>query len=374
MPFALRIERTTDALYATGMQRGETAFVDSCAARRDHPAVSDTPFLAVQTESSDQDRYAIERAIIEAAGGRLLVAQAEHEDARIELLREAQAVLVGSAQINRRVIEAAPQLQLIIRYGVGLDTLDIPAATEHGVVVAHYPDFCQPEVANHAIMLLLAVAKKLVVHDRAIRAGRWGSVDRAPAPAIHGQTLGLISLGAIAREVAVRARALGMTVTAYDPYEADATFEALGVGRAASLEELLRGADHVSAHPPLTAETRGMMGAEQFALMKPEAIFVNTSRGPVHDEAALIAALEAGEIGGAGLDVFEAEPLAAESPLLAMDNVVLTPHSASYSDLAFQRMKERVGRTVVSVMRGRWPSEFATIPNRDAVTPRVPLQ
>ena len=356
------------------MYRGRAVFVDSCAARRDHPAVSDTPFLAVQTETSDQDRYAIERSIIEAAGGRLVVAQAASEDERIELLREAQAVLVGSAQINRRVIEAAPQLQLIIRYGVGLDTLDIPAATEQGVVVAHYPDFCQPEVANHAIMLLLAVAKKLVVHDRAIRAGRWGSVDRAPAPAIHGQTLGLISLGAIAREVAVRARALGMTVTAYDPYEADATFEAFGVGRAASLKELLRGADHVSAHPPLTAETRGMMGAEQFALMKQDAIFLNTSRGPVHDEAALIAALEGGEIGGAGLDVFEVEPLAADSPLLAMDNVVLTPHSASYSDLAFRRMKERVGHTVVSVMQGRWPSEFATIPNRGAVTPRVPLQ
>ena len=114
-----------------------------------------------------------------------------------------------------------------------------------------------------------------------------------------------------------------------------------------------------------------MMGVEQFAQMKPDAIFLNTSRGPVHDETALIAALEAGEIGGAGLDVFEAEPLAADSPLLAMDNVVLTPHSASYSDLAFQRMKERAGHTVVSVMQGRWPEEFATIPNRDAVTPRV---
>ena len=235
--------------------------------------VSDAPFLAVQTETSDADRYAIERSIIEGAGGRLIVAQAGSEAERIELLREAQAVLVGQAQINRRVLEGSPRLQLIVRYGVGLDTLDIPAATEHGVVVAHYPDFCQPEVANHAIMLLLAVAKKLVVHDRAIRAGRWGSVERSPAPAIHGQTLGLISFGAIAREVAVRAQALGMTVTAYDPYEADATFEACGVARVESLAELLRGADHVSAHPPLTPETRGMMGAAQFALMKPEAIF-----------------------------------------------------------------------------------------------------
>ena len=137
---------------------------------------------------------------------------------------------------------------------------------------------------------------------------------------------------------------------------------------------MLQRADHVSAHPPLTEGTRHMMGVEQFGLMKPTAIFVNTSRGPVQDEAALIAALQSGEIAGAGLDVFETEPLTADSPLVQMDNVVLTPHSASYSDFAFRGLKERVGSTVVAVMNGRWPDAFATIPNRSEVTPRIPLE
>ena len=336
--------------------------------------MSDAAFLAVQSESPEPERFEIERSIVEPAGGRLLVQRAASEDERIELLRDAQAVLVGGAQINRRIIESLPELRLIVRYGVGLDTLDIPAATEHGVVVAHYPDFCLPEVANHALMLLLAVAKRLLPHDRSIREGRWRGVPQSPAPPLHGESCGLISFGAIARHFAVRAQALGMDVIAYDPYVDDAIFEQHGVERVATLKELLRRADHVSAHSPLTAETEGMMGAEQFALMKPTAIFVNTSRGPVHDEAALIAALEGGEIGGAGLDVFETEPLAPDSPLLAMDNVALTPHIASYSDFSSRHIKERVGNTVVAVMHGRWPDEFATIPNRDEVRPRVPLQ
>ena len=336
--------------------------------------VSETPFLAVQSESPDQERFAIERSIIEPAGGALLVRRAESEDERIELLQDAQVVLVGGAQINRRVLERLPRLQLIIRYGVGLDTLDIPAATEHGVVVAHYPDFCQPEVANHATLLLLAVARKVVLHDRAIRDGRYRGVPMGPSAPLHGQTCGIIAFGNIARQFAIRAQALGMRVLAYDPYLDDAVFAEHGVERAATLEELLRRADHVSAHPPLTEETRHMMGAPQFAIMQPHAIFVNTSRGPVQDEAALIAALQRGEIAGAGLDVFEDEPLAADSPLLAMDNVVLTPHSAYYSDYSDAHIKERVGNTVVAVMQGRWPDEFATIPNRDEVTPRAPLR
>lgn len=335
--------------------------------------MSDPAFLAVQSESPDPANFEIERSIIEPAGGELLVQRAESEGERIELLKEAQAVLVGGAQINRHVIESLPNLQLIIRYGVGLDTLDIPAATEHGIVVAHYPDFCQPEVANHAIALLLAVSRKIVLHDRAIRAGNYRGVPLGPSAPLHGQTMGVIAFGNIGRHFAVRAQALGMHVLAYDPYLDDAVFEEHGVERAATLEELLTRSDHISAHPPLTEETRHMMSTEQFAMMKPSAIFVNTSRGPVQDQAALIAALQAGEIAGAGLDVFEPEPLAADSPLVEMDNVVLTPHSAFYSDFSNAHIKERVGQTVVAVMNGRWPDEFATIPNRDEVTPRANL-
>jgi D-3-phosphoglycerate dehydrogenase / 2-oxoglutarate reductase len=335
--------------------------------------MSARPFLAVQTESTDPSWFEIERQIIEAAGGKVLVQRAENEEQRIELLRDAQAVLVGGAQINRTVIEAAPNLELIVRYGVGLDTLDIPAATEHGVLVAHYPDFCQPEVANHALMLLLAVARKLVPHDRSIRSGQYRGTPLGPSAPLHGETMGIVALGNIGRHFARRAEAIGMRVIAYDPYVDDDDFREHGVERAATLEDLIDHADHISIHAPLTSETHHMFSREQFARMKPATILVNTARGPIVDQEALVEALRGGQIGGAGLDVFEVEPLAGESLLCEFDNVVLTPHSAFYSEYSNRHIKERVGQTVVAVMEGRWPDDVATIPNRHTVKPRARL-
>ena len=337
-------------------------------------AMSDTPFLAIQTESTDPAAFEIERSIIEPAGGRVLVQRAADQEERVRLLQPARCVLVGGAHITREMLGQLPNLQLIIRYGVGLDTLDIPAATDHGVVVAHYPDFCQPEVANHATMLLLAVARKLVPHDRSIREGRYRSVPLGVSPAIFGETMGIVALGHIGQQFARRAQALGMQVIAYDPYIDDAVFREHGVERVPTLEALLRRADHVSIHAPLTPETRHLFGREQFALMKPSAILVNTARGPIVDEAALVDALRRGEIAGAGLDVFEVEPLPTDSPLIGMENVTLTPHSAFYSERSNQQIKERIGKTVVAFMQGRWPEEFATIPNRHEVKPRAALR
>ncbi len=338
------------------------------------PAMSSArPFLAVQTESPDPSWFEIERQVIEGAGGKLLVQRAENEDERIGLLRDAQAVLVGGAQINRRVIESLPNLELIIRYGVGLDTLDIPAATEHGIVVAHYPDFCQPEVANHALMLLLAVARKVVLHDRSIRSGAYRGTPLGPSAALHGETMGIVALGNIGRHFAARAQAIGMRVIAYDPYVDEQVFRDHGVERAETLDALLDHADHVSIHAPLTGETRHMFSREQFARMKPTSILINTARGPIVDQEALIEALRGGQIAGAGLDVFEVEPLSGGSPLVEFDNVVLTPHSAFYSEYSNRHIKERVGQTVVAVMEGRWPDDIATIPNRHTVNPRAKL-
>ncbi|MEX1023115.1 MAG: C-terminal binding protein [Dehalococcoidia bacterium] len=334
---------------------------------------SATPFTAIQTESDDPAWFEIERSIVEPAGGRVIVQRAAGPDERAALLRDAQCVLVGGAKIDRALLERCPNLELIVRYGVGLDTLDIPAATEHGVVVAHYPDFCQPEVANHALMLLLGVARKLVQHDRAIRAGTYRGVPLPQSAALTHETLGLVSLGAIARQMAKRARALDMHVMAFDPYLDDAVFTEHGVERAATLEDLLRRSDHVSIHAPLTPETHHLFSYDQFAQMKPTAILVNTARGPIVHEEALVQALRDGQIAGAGLDVFELEPVGADSPLLALDNVALTPHSAFYSEYSNRHIKERVGQTVVEYMAGRWPS-MATIPNRDSVTPRRALQ
>lgn len=329
-------------------------------------------FTAIQTESDDPAWFEVERMIIEPAGGRVVVQRAASQEERAELLRQAQCVLVGGAKIDRPLLEQLPGLELIIRYGVGLDSLDLQAATDHGVVVAHYPDFCQPEVANHALMLLLAVARKLVAHDRAIRSGAYRGVPLPTSAPLTNETLGLVALGNIGQQMAKRARALDMRVLAFDPYIGDEVFTQHGVERAPSLETLLREADHVSIHAPLTPETHHLFGREQFAMMKPTAILVNTARGPIVEEAALVEALREGRIAGAGLDVFEREPLTADSPLYAFDNVALTPHSAFYSEFSNRHIKERVGQTVVDYMNGRWPS-VATLPNREQVTPKRAL-
>ena len=336
-----------------------------------HPG---TPFLAVQTEARYDDAFEIERSIIEPAGGRVVVQRAANQQERAALLKDAQCVLVSSAPITNDLLDQLPNLQLIVRYGVGLDTLDIPAATAHGVVVAHYPDFCQPEVANHATMLLLAVARKLVEHDRSIREGRYREVPLGVSAPIFGETMGIVALGNIGQQFATRAKALGMNVIAYDPYLDDAVFAALDIERATSLPDLLHRADHVSIHAPLTPETHHMFSFEQFSMMKPTSILLNTARGPIVDQAALVQALTTHQIAGAGIDVFEVEPVAADSPLLALDNVTLTPHSAFYSERSNTLIKQRIGQTVVAFMQGRWPDEFATIPNRHQVKPRASLR
>ena len=332
------------------------------------------PFLAVQTESTDPAWFEIERSIIEPAGGRVLVQRAASQEERAALLRDAQAVLVGSARIDGPLLEQVPGLELIIRYGVGIDTLDVDAATRHGVVIAHYPDFCQPEVANHALMLLLAVARKVVLHDRSIRNGAYRGVPLPVSPPLTGQTLGIVAFGNIGRHMARRALAMDMRVLAFDPYLPDSVFAEHGVERAPTLNALLEDSDHISIHAPLTPDTHHLFSREQFARMRPGAILVNTARGPIVEEAALVEALREGRLGGAGIDVFEVEPLPALSPLVGFDNVVLTPHSAFYSERSNRHIKERIGRTVVAFMEGRWPDEFATIPNRHEVTPKRALR
>jgi D-3-phosphoglycerate dehydrogenase / 2-oxoglutarate reductase len=332
------------------------------------------PFTAVQTESNDPAWFEVERSIIESAGGRVVVQRAASQEERISLLKDAQAVLVSGAQMSASVLDQLPRLELIIRYGVGIDSLDVPAATARGVVIAHYPDFCQPEVANHALMLLLAVARKLLPHDRALRAGQYRGPGLPVVPPITGQTLGIVALGAIGRQVALRARAFGMHVIAYDPYVDAAAFAEAGAERVATFEELLERADHISVHAPLTSETHHMFNRAAFARMKPTAILVNTARGSIVEEEALVEALGEHRLGGAGMDVFEVEPVGADSPLLAFDNVALTPHSAFYSEASNKQIKERVGHTVVSFMQGTWPTEFATIPNRTQVRPKRVLR
>ena len=265
-----------------------------------------------------------------------------NEEELIAATRDADGLLVSSAKITRRVIEAMKRCKVIARYGVGVDNVDLQAATDHGIVVANVPDFCMQEVSNHAIMLLLASAKKLVRLDSAVRDGNWArrSELQGSTPQIAGETLGLVAFGKIAKAVAPKAKALRLKVLAYDPYLDDAVFEEHGVLRV-EFDDLLSRSDYVSVHTPLTDETRGMFGEREFRLMKPTAYFINTSRGPVVNEAALVTALREGWIAGAGLDVFEQEPVRADNPLLSLPNVTLTAHTASYSDPAFASLYRR---------------------------------
>ncbi|MDA1062681.1 MAG: C-terminal binding protein [Chloroflexi bacterium] len=331
----------------------------------------DEPFHVVHADARSASGFEIERELLEAAGATFELRLRDDPTPIAERAAGADALLVSSAQVSRALLEQLPRCRVVVRYGVGLDTVDVAAATDLGIVVAYFPDFCQPEVANHATLLLLACAKKLIVLDRAVRDGSWRPGPLEPMAAIHGETLGLVGFGAIAREVAVRGAALGCTVIAHDPYMDADVFEAAGVERVAHLDELLERADYVSLHVPLTAETTGLIGPDQLRRMRPTATLINTARGPVVQQDALIEALREGRLGAAGLDVFEEEPLPADSPLTAMHNVVLTPHTASYSDEAFGNLKRRVAGAAIAVMQGRQPEIVAAAGSRRAGGRRV---
>lgn len=280
----------------------------------------------------------------------------------IAAVRDADIALCGKEPFTRDVFAHSPRLKAVLRYGVGVDTVDLDAATEHGVVVGYFPDFCIEEVANHALVLMLDCAKKTRRLDRVFRDAGWAAAKAIlePMGAIHGEVLGLLAFGNIARALAKRGQVLGMEVIAYDPYVSAATYAALGVEQV-NLEELAARSDYVSCHMPLTQATKGSLDAAFFECMKSTAYFINTSRGAVVDEADLIAALSAGTIAGAGLDVFEREPLEASHPLLKLDNVVLTPHVASFANATKEKLNRRLARTALTILDGGLP-EFVANP------------
>lgn len=292
------------------------------------------------------------------------------EDDIIKAAQEADAILTAAARMTRRVLSALPKCQVIVRYGIGYDTIDVPAATDNGILVVNIPDFCLEEVSNHAMTLLLAGAKKLVFLNNATRQGRWQECKKAQAPmgSIYGQTLGIIGCGHIGRLTAKKAQCFGLKILGYDPYVDKSLAKEYGI-TLVSLPELLKESDYVSVHTLLNQETYHFIGEKEFHQMKPSAYFINTSRGPVVDEAALTKALQQKWLAGAGLDVFEKEPVDPDNPLLKMDNVIVTPHSASYSDAAFKRLRISVAQEAARVLTGRWPKNVVN----KTVKPKVNL-
>lgn len=281
-------------------------------------------------------------------------------------LREADAVLVAMTQVDRDVIDRLERCRVIVRYGVGVDNIDLAAATERGIVVAFLPGYCTEEVANHALALLLASARRLPALDSHVKGGGWTRRGEVPRP-LYGETLGIIGFGRIGRALARRALALDLRLLAHDPYVDKDVMAAHGASKT-DLDSLLRESDYVSLNASLTPETRGIVGRRELALMKESAFLINTARGPEVDETALVEALRERRIAGAALDVFEEEPLPPDRPLRALDNVILTPHMAFFSRQSTARARREVGRAAAAVLNGRWPKWVANPEVAEKVT------
>ena len=297
---------------------------------------------------------------------------ATNEDEVIEAARDADVIIIGIASITRRVIENSPKCKAIIVPAVGYDAVDVDAATDNNILVVNLPasEWCVEEVSNHAIMHIIACAKKLTLLHNLTRQGKWIEAKQAQPPmvSIHGQTLGLIGCGSIGRMTGRKAQCFGLKVVGYDPY-VDKSLAKEHEIILVSLPELLKESDFVSVHTLLNKETFHLMGEKEFKQMQPTAYFINTSRGKVVDESALIKALQEKWIAGAGLDVFEKEPVDPNNPLLKMDNVVVTPHDGSYSDEAWRLPQKLVLQEATKVLSGRWPKSVVN----KSVKPKVNL-
>lgn len=250
------------------------------------------------------------------------------------------------------------QCRLFVSPGVGLDAVDLEAAGRAGIAVCNQPDVCTDEVADHTMALLLACVRKVPWLSARVKGGTWDRTLFEPIPRLRGRTLGLVALGRIGRAVARRAAAFGMHVIAYDPYVDPALAAEVGV-ELVSLDRVFAESDIVSCVAPSTSETRGMIGERQFGLMKPGAIFTNTSRGAVVDEADLLWAIDSGRLASAGLDVLAQEPADPANPLLDRPNVLVTPHAAGYSDQVVDDLQRLAVAEIVRVFRGGLPSEAA---------------
>ena len=287
-------------------------------------------------------------------------------------LKDADLLLYGGVTISRAMMESAPKLAAILFQTVGYDQVDLKAATDNNILVVNNPswEWCIEEVSNHALALMLGCAKKMKQLDLLVAQGRWADAkkEQNPMGSIYNQTLGIIGCGAIGRMVARKAKVFGLNIIGYDPYIIHPWLAKENGIQLVSFEEVLK-ADYVTLHPDLNDTSFHMMNDKAFAQMKPSAYVINTSRGKVIDEVALVKALESKKIAGAGLDVFETEPLPKDSPLTKMNNVIMLSHSASYSTYAFSIAPISIAKEAGRILSGKWPVN----PVNKEITPRVKL-
>jgi len=291
------------------------------------------------------------RELLSSIGAEIQLAAEPTPDAIMKLAKDADGVLVTYAKITADMIRQMTKCRIISRFGIGVDNVDIPVATEKGIVVTKVPDYCIDEVSDHAMALLLSAVRKIPMGTEQVHAGTWKMPNFVPIHRLRGSVLGLAGFGRIPQLVAPKAQAFGMKVIAFDPYLPKEVFTKAGVEQV-DFPTLLKRSDYISVHSPLTPETKGLFNADAFKQMKKGAYIVNTARGPVIDEQALAAAIDSGHIAGAGLDVMTTEP-PVNSPLIGKKNVIITPHTSFYSDESLVELQTKAAQEVANVLTGK---------------------
>lgn len=314
-------------------------------------------YKVVITDSNYQDTD-IEKKILNKIDAKLTLSQCKSSEEVIEEAKGADGLLNQYAPITKEVFNQLEDLKVVARYGIGIDTIDVEAAVDKGVAVVNVPSYCEEEVSDHTVALLLCCLRKINLYDREVKNGHWDWKTGIPIKRLKGKTLGVIALGKIARKVVDKIKPFGFQVISYDPYISKEVFDGLGITQANNLKDLLIKADVVCVHAPLTRKTKHLIGEHELEMMKSEAVLINTSRGGVVDNEALYQALREGQIAMAGLDVLEEEPpltSISENPLVELDNIILTPHAAWYSEEAVIELRTKAAQGVAKVLTGEKP-------------------
>lgn len=295
-----------------------------------------------------------EREVLSEIGGELIIAESGSESELGKYAPIVDAILTCWKPVQESVINAAKKCQIISRYGIGVDNINVSVATEQGIIVTNVPTYCVDEVSDHTIALMLSCIRKTSRYNRSVRSGKWDSSIGEKMYRLRGKTLGVIGFGNIAKSVIQKIKSFGLEVRVFSPRTSDKEIESHG-GLKVSFESLLSESDIITIHAPLTPETHHMFKFQEFSQMKNTAYLINTARGGIIDSGALEKALKSGEIAGAGIDVLEAEPPYVDEPLLYMNNVVITPHAAFISEESIHELQVTAARCVAQVLSGQLP-------------------
>jgi len=312
-------------------------------------------FHVVVTDDRFDTSYEMEREMLHGMGANLELMSTPDPEEAIDILAGADGILLNHFSLNRAIIEHLSRTRIISRYGVGYDNVDVEAATEQGIWVSNVPDYGTEDVSDHTIALLLGCVRKLCYKDRRIREGAWNIMSAQKCFRVKDKVLGIIGYGRIGSAVHQKMGGFGLRrIQAYDPYVDPNLMRSRGC-EPVGLEQLLKTSDYISLHAPLSTETRGMIGRPEIEMMKLGVIIINTARGPILDERAVIEGLESGRICYCGLDVFDHEPLEADSGFRDLDNIILSDHTAWYTEESQIELRTKAVRNVIEVLQGRRP-------------------